>query len=82
MVRKYGTDVYLSPDETRILTEIGFSKTGIKNNFELFIQCKKELDFIYELALLKGRAREKSNPCGWCIKALKGKVADKKNSLL
>lgn len=82
VVRKYGTDVYLSPDETRILTEIGFSKTGIKNNFELFIQCKKELDFIYELALLKGRAREKSNPCGWCIKALKGKLADKKNSLL
>ena len=76
-VRKYGTDVYLSPDETRILTEIGFSKTGIKNNFELFIQCKKELDFIYELALLKGRSREKTNPCGWCIKALKGKLADK-----
>lgn len=81
-VRKYGTEGYLSSEETRLLTEIGFSRTGIKNNFSLFIQCKKELDFIYELALLKGRAREKSNPCGWCIKALKGKLADSKQRLL
>ena len=77
-VRKYGTGAVLSGDETRILSEIGFSKTGIKNNLELFLHCKKNLDFIYELALLKGRSREKNNPCGWCIKALKGKLADLK----
>lgn len=77
-VRKYGIGANISAEETRILTEIGFSRSGIKNNLELFLKCKKELDFIYELALLKGRAREKSNPCGWCIKALKGKLADKR----
>lgn len=77
-VRKYGIGASISAEETRILTEIGFSRSGIRNNLELFLKCKKELDFIYELALLKGRAREKSNPCGWCIKALKGKLADKR----
>ena len=77
-VRKYGIGASISAEETRILTEIGFSRSGIRNNLELFLKCKKELDFIYELALLKGRAREKSNPCGWCIKALKGKLADLK----
>lgn len=77
-VRKYGIGACISAEETRILTEIGFSRSGIRNNLELFLKCKKELDFIYELALLKGRAREKSNPCGWCIKALKGKLADKR----
>jgi plasmid replication initiation protein len=77
-VRKYGIGASISTEETRILTEIGFSRSGIRNNLELFLKCKKELDFIYELALLKGRAREKSNPCGWCIKALKGKLADKR----
>ena len=77
-VRKYGIGASISAEETRILTEIGFSRSGIRNNLELFLKCKKELDFIYELALLKGRAREKSNPCGWCIKALKGKLEDKR----
>lgn len=77
-VRKYGIGASISAEETRILTEIGFSRSGIRNNLELFLKCKKELDFIYELALLKGRARDKSNPCGWCIKALKGKLADKR----
>ena len=77
-VRKYGIGASISAEETRILTEIGFSRSAIRNNLELFLKCKKELDFIYELALLKGRAREKSNPCGWCIKALKGKLADKR----
>ena len=77
-VSKYGIGASISAEETRILTEIGFSRSGIRNNLELFLKCKKELDFIYELALLKGRAREKSNPCGWCIKALKGKLADKR----
>lgn len=77
-VRKYGYAAQLSSDEIRFLKEIGFSDSGIKNNLELFLVCKKKLDFIYELALLKGRCREKSNPCGWCIKALKGKLSDLK----
>jgi hypothetical protein len=61
----------------RFLREIGFSDTGIRNNLGLFLECKKSLDFIYELALIKGKSRTKSNPCGWCIKTLKGKLSDK-----
>ena len=76
-VRKYGAGACLSSEEMRFLKEIGFSDTGIRNNLELFMQCKKSLDFIYELALIKGKSRSKSNPCGWCIKTLKGKLSDK-----
>ena len=75
--RKYGSAVVLSSDEIRLLKDIGFSDIGIRNNLELFIVCKKSLDFIYELALIKGKSRSKSNPCGWCIKTLRGKLADK-----
>ena len=75
-VRKYGIGASISAEETRILTEIGFSRSGIRNNLELFLKCKKELDFIYELALIKGKSRTKKNPCGWCIKTLKGKIGD------
>ena len=77
-IRKYGTGAHLSSDETRFLKEIGFSDSGIRNNLELFLQCKKSMDFVFELALIKGKARTKSNPCGWCIKTLKGKLSDKK----
>lgn len=59
-----------------MLLEIGFTRTGIRNNLELFLQCKERLDFIYELALISGKARDKRNPCGWCIKTLKGKLDD------
>lgn len=76
VIRKYGSGPHLSSDERRLLTEIGFSETGIRNNLELFMQCKKKLDFIYELALIVGKSREKSNPCGWCVRTLKGKLDD------
>ena len=76
VIRKYGSGPHLSSDERRLLTEIGFSETGIRNNLELFMQCKKKLDFIYELALIVGKSREKSNPCGWCVRSLKGKLDD------
>lgn len=76
-VRKYGAGACLSSEEMRFLREIGFSDTGIRNNLGLFLECKKSLDFIYELALIKGKSRTKSNPCGWCIKTLKGKLSDK-----
>ena len=75
-VRKYGSGAHLSADERRLLQEIGFSETGIRNNIELFMQCKSRLDFIYELALIVGRSSTKSSPCGWCIKTLKGKLED------
>lgn len=75
-IRKYGTAGQLSKDEYRFLREIGFTENGIKNNLDLFMQCQKSLDFIYELALIKGKSRTKKNPCGWCIRTLKGKLAD------
>ena len=75
-VRKYGYAGQLSKDEYRFLREIGFTESGIKNNFALIMQCQKHLDLIYELALIKGKSRTKKNPCGWCIKTLKGKLAD------
>ena len=75
-IRKYGAGAHLSSEEKRMLIDIGFSVTGIKNNLELFMECKKRLDFVYELAIICGKAREKRNPCGWCIKTLKGKLSD------
>ena len=75
-IRKYGAGAHLSSEEKRMLIDIGFSATGIKNNLELFMECKKRLDFVYELAIISGKAREKRNPCGWCIKTLKGKLSD------
>lgn len=75
-VRKYGFAGQLSKDEYRFLREIGFTETGIRNNFALIMECQKHLDLIYELALIKGKARTKKNPCGWCIKTLKGKLGD------
>ena len=44
------------------------------------MECQKNLDFIYELALIKGKSRTKKNPCGWAIRTLNGKLADKKSS--
>ena len=75
-VRKYGFAGQLTKDEYRFLREIGFTESGVRNNFALFLECQKHLDFIYELALIKGKSRTKKNPCGWCIKTLKGKLGD------
>lgn len=79
-VRKYGSAAHLNSEEKRILKEIGFTEIGIRNNIELFVECRKRLDFIYELALILGKSRTKSNPCGWCIRTLKGKLGDLKQS--
>ena len=76
IIRKYGVGSSLDKEEFRFLREIGFTENGIKNNLGLFLECKKQLDFIYELALIKGKARTKKNPCGWCIRTLKGKLFD------
>ena len=75
-VRKYGTGAQLSSDERRLLEEIGFNERGLRNNIELLMECKSKLDLIYELALIAGKCRTKSNPCGWCIKTLRGKLQD------
>ena len=80
IIRKYGTSAVLSADERRFLEEIGFTESGINNNISLFMECQKNLDFIYELALIKGKSRTKKNPCGWAIRTLNGKLTDKKSS--
>lgn len=75
-IRKYGYAGQLNKDETRFLKDIGFTDNGIKNNLPLLMECKKHLDLIYELALIKGKSREKTNPCGWCIKTLQAKLLE------
>ena len=79
ILRKYGSSAVLTADERRFLEEIGFNESGINNNLSLFMDCQRNLDFIYELALIKGKCRTKKNPCGWCIRTLTGKLADKKS---
>ena len=79
IMRKYGSSAVLTADERRFLEEIGFNESGINNNLSLFMDCQRNLDFIYELALIKGKCRTKKNPCGWCIRTLTGKLADKKS---
>lgn len=73
--RKYWTAAF-SREEMHMLTEIGFTESGIKNNMALFLECQKQLDFLYELAMIKAKSRGKRNPCGWCINSLVGKLTD------
>ena len=58
---------------------IGYSDKEIKNNLDLFISAQNILpDLMGELALLKGKARDKKNPKGYIINSIKGKLNDKK----
>lgn len=56
---------------------IGYSDKEIKNNLDLFVSAQNLLpDLMGELALLKGKAREKKNPKGYIINSIKGKLKD------
>lgn len=56
-----------------------FSDKELKNNLDLFISAQNLLtDLLGELAILKGKAREKKNPKGYIINAIKGKLKDRK----
>jgi plasmid replication initiation protein len=60
-------------------SSIGYSDKEIKNNLDLFISAQNILpDLMGELALLKGKARDKKNPKGYIINSIKGKLNDKK----
>ena len=60
---------------------IGYSEKKKKNNLDLFISAQSLLpDLLGELAILKGKSREKKNPKGYIINALKGKLKDKGNN--
>lgn len=75
-VRKYGNSAVLSGAEHRALLDIGFTESGINANLDLFLECQRRLDLPLELSLIKGRSRTKKNPCGWCVRALRGKLSD------
>lgn len=77
ITRKYGYGCCLDRQERDYLRQIGFTDSGIRNNLDLFMQCQKVLDFPLELALILGKSRTKKNPCGWCIRTLKGKLSDR-----
>lgn len=68
----------LNGQVVRYLTDsIGFTKIELKNNKDLIIEAQTNIpDILAELALLKGKSREKANPKGWIINALKGKLKD------
>lgn len=60
-----------------LIESIGFTETEIKNNIEVFRRAAELLpDCINELAILKGKSRDKKNPKGWIIRSLEGKVKD------
>lgn len=62
----------------KYLTEsIGFTEVEIKNNIDVFRRAAELLpDCLSELAILKGKSRDKNNPKGWIIRALEGKIKD------
>jgi len=77
ITRKYGYGCCLNRQEREYLYQIGFNDSGIRNNLDLFMQCQKVLDLPLELAIILGKSRTKKNPCGWCIRTLKGKLSDR-----
>lgn len=57
--------------------QMNFTKDEVNHNKETFITAQEKLaDLIGELAILKGKSREKKNPKGYVINALKGKIKD------
>ncbi len=62
-----------------LLTSIGFTQAELcseKNRDLLAIACQVIPDMMDVLAQLRGKSREKKDPKGWIIGALKGKVSD------
>lgn len=60
-----------------LMNSIGFTEVEIRNNLEVFRRASELLpDFLNELAILKGKSRDKNNPKGWIIRALEGKIKD------
>lgn len=67
---------FLPTEITSYLKQKGFNTKEIKANLELFKEAYNELDLMLVLAELTAKAREKSNPKGWIIQALRGRLAD------
>lgn len=77
LVKQVHLSGFLDRTEREYLKRLDFSDRQIKNNIELFVEAKKNLDLVYELSLFIGKTREKKNPQGYIINALKGKLKDK-----
>lgn len=67
----------LDKTERDYFLKFGFTERQLKNNMQLILQAKKELDLVYELSILVGKVRDKKNPQGYVIGALRGKLKDK-----
>lgn len=76
--QKVNLSAFLDKVDREYLAKLGFSDRQIKNNYDLILSAKKELDLVYELSLLIGKVRGKKNPQGYVISTLKGKLKDKK----
>lgn len=69
--------------EREYLHDMGFSDRQIRSNLDTILDAKKMFpDFMFELSILKGKMRDKKNPQGWVINALKGKIQDVKNTYI
>lgn len=77
LVKQVHLSGFLDRTEREYLKKLDFSDRQIKNNIELFVEAKKNLDLVYELSLFIGKTREKKNPQGYIVNALKGKLKDK-----
>lgn len=54
-----------------------FTSEEIKRNVDLFTMAENTFeDILLELSILHGKSRDKSNPKGWIINAIKGKLHD------
>jgi len=63
--------------ERQYLSSLGFTERQIKNNFQLLMQAKHNLDFVYDLSSLIVKVEGKTNPQGFVIEALRGKLKDR-----
>lgn len=77
LVKQVHLSGFLDRTEREYLKKLDFSDRQIKNNIDLFVEAKKNLDLVYELSLFIGKTREKKNPQGYIVNALKGKLKDK-----
>lgn len=60
-----------------LMDTIGFTTTELRNNIDIFRRASALVDDLLSvLELLHGKSRDKDNPKGWIINALKGKVDD------
>lgn len=68
---------FLPTEITSYLKQKGFTQKEIKAHLELFSEAYKELDLMLVLAELTAKARDKANPKGYVINAIRGKLKDK-----